>query len=119
MAAAMIDGVPFGEETHYVVPIGGTRSRRVKLMKTEGVYLDILDNDHERTWQVAWQEFLGRGIAYDRTKRIDNAAAFADELAGLLDSHPPKGHLQLAGDFGDIVHMQQSDSWTFARVVSD
>ncbi|MBT8495008.1 MAG: hypothetical protein KJO07_18305 [Deltaproteobacteria bacterium] len=48
MAAALVDGVPFGEETHYVVPIGGTRSRRVKLLKTEGVYLDILESGHER-----------------------------------------------------------------------
>jgi hypothetical protein len=119
MAAAMIDGVPFGEETHYVVPIGGTRSRRVKLLKTEGVYLDILDSGHGRPWQVAWQEFLGRGIAYDRDKRIDHAESFADELAGLLESHPPTGSMELGGDFGDIVHMQRGESWTFARVVGD
>ena len=83
------------------------------------MYLDILDSDHDRAWQVAWQEFLGRGIAYDRSKRIDHAEAFADELAGLLESHPPTGHLQLAGEFGDIVHMQRGESWTFARVVGD
>ncbi|MBT8495009.1 MAG: hypothetical protein KJO07_18310 [Deltaproteobacteria bacterium] len=68
---------------------------------------------------MAWQEFLGRGIAYDRAKRIDHADSFADELAGLLDSHPPKGHVELAGDFGEVVHMQRGESWTYGRVVAD
>ena len=119
IATGIIEGVPFGEETTYIVPIGGDRSRRVQLLKAEGVFIDILDTDYSRSWQLAWQDFLGRSIAYDRPRRPEHAAAFADLLDELVESHPVSGMLDCPGEFGNPLLIQQSGSWSFARLVAD
>ncbi len=119
MLAAILGAVPFGEETRYVVPIGGGQSRRVELLKTEGVFIDILGTRYDRAWQVAWQAFLGRAIAYDRARRPEDAGAMADELLHLVDRFPPRDHLDCPGQFGTPVPMDTDDGWTFARLVSD
>ncbi|MCA9666310.1 MAG: hypothetical protein KC503_12005 [Myxococcales bacterium] len=125
MAATLVRGVPFGEETNYIVPIGGGDSRRVNLLKGEGVFIDILETGYTRKWQLAWQELLGRCIAYDRTRRPEHAGAFADALEALVAEHPPEGTLSCAGHFGFpvAVHPQSpglpGGAMTFARLVSD
>jgi hypothetical protein len=119
IATAVIGGVPFGEETNYVVPVGGDKARRVKLLKAEGVFIDILDSPLDRDWQMAWQAFLGRSVAFDAGKRPRDAGQFADELADLASRHPPVGRLACPGDFGPPVPMETPDGWTFARLARD
>lgn len=119
LAIAILGGVAFGEETQYIVPIGGQKSRRVSLLKAEGVFLDILESEHDRAWQLAWQELLGRSISYDAKRRPADAATFARELGALLDKHPPRGHCPCPGLFGIPSVMETGDVWTFARRVDD
>jgi hypothetical protein len=119
MTAAVLGGVVFGEETDYVVPIGGDRSRRVKLLKAEGMFLDITDTEHDRSWQRAWQELVGRAVSFDRGKRHATAGAFADELAGVLARHPVRSRIKLEPQFGDVVAIDTDQGLTFAHVVID
>ncbi|MBL0217288.1 MAG: hypothetical protein IPQ07_25845 [Myxococcales bacterium] len=119
IAAALLGGVVFGEETHYVVPIGGDRSRRVQLLKAEGVFLDVSGTDRDRSWQRAWQDLLGRAVGFDRGRRPATAGQFADELAGVLERHPVTARLDLWPTFGDVVSVEGADGMTFAHVVID
>lgn len=119
LATSLLGGVAFGEETNYIVPIGGHRSRRVQLLKAEGVFLDILETPHDRAWQVAWQDLLGRAVSFDPQKRPETARAFGRQLAALLEAHPPSGVLRCPGRFGTPVPMEAGESWTFARRADD
>lgn len=119
IAAALLGGVVFGEETHYVVPIGGDRSRRVQLLKAEGVFLDVSGTDRDRSWQRAWQDLLGRAVGFDRARRPATAGQFADELAAVLERHPVTARIDLRPTFGDVVAVESADGLGFAHVVID
>lgn len=119
IAAAILGGVVFGEQTEYVVPIGGDKSRRVKLLKGEGVFLDVTESGHDRAWQRAWQDLLGRAIHFDRTRRPATGAAFADELAGLVERYPVPACMTLDPAFGDAVPVETAGRMAFAHLVAD
>jgi hypothetical protein len=119
IVCALLGAVPFGEETRYVVPIGGSTARRVELLKAEGVFIDILETEHTREWQLAWQGFLGRCVAHDASRRPADALRFADELADLTARLPPAGAIDCPGDFGSPVPFQTATGWTFAWLARD
>ncbi len=119
IATAILGGVVFGEETVYIVPIGAGHSRRVQLLKAEGVFIDISDTDRERGWQRAWQDLLGRSVSYDRTKRPASAGHFADELSFILQRHAVPSKIDLQPSFGDIVAVDGQQGFSFAHVAAD
>lgn len=119
IATTILGGVMFGEATHYMVPIGGERARRVELLKGEGVFLDITGTDRDRGWQRAWQDLLGRSISYDRNKRPATGGAFADELAAILERFPVPTKLELVPRFGDIVEVVGETGVQFAHLAVD
>jgi hypothetical protein len=119
VVCALLGGVPFGEETSYVVPIGGSKARRVKLLKAEGVFIDILESDRTREWQLAWQGFLARCVAHDPDRRPADALRFADELSELTARLPPAGSAECPAEFGTPVPLETSGGWTFAWLARD
>lgn len=119
MLCAIVGGVPFGTESQYVVPIGGRKSRRVTILKTEGVFVDVLETKFDRTWQRAWQDFLGRCLAHDAARRPKNARELSDELKSLLETHRLDGTLTCPGAFGTPVPFEIGTTSTFARHVVD
>lgn len=119
IATAILGGVVFGEQTEYVVPIGRERSRQVKLLKGEGVFIDITESSYDRAWQRGWQELLGRSISFARERRPATAAAFADELANALERYPVATRLELAPAFGDIVAIETVNGPEFAHLAMD
>ncbi|MEM9488841.1 MAG: hypothetical protein AAGC55_06835 [Myxococcota bacterium] len=119
MMTALIGGVPFGEETQYIVPTGGLDSRRVQILKTDGVFIDILGTDYDRAWQLAWQGLLGRSLAFDTERRPVDGNELADAMAELAESHPVRGTMSMPGSFGTPVRLEAGDGWTYARRVSD
>ena len=119
MATALVGGVPFGEETNYMVPIGGTEARRVRLLKCEGVFVDILDSGHDRSWQLAWQELLGSCLAHDVDRRPGDGGQLADRLAETLERHPLTGTISCPGHFGEPTALEGAGDWGFARRVVD
>nr|HEX4314225.1 hypothetical protein [Kofleriaceae bacterium] len=119
IANAIVGGVVFGEQTEYVVPIGAGKSRHVKLLKAEGVFLDVTESGHDRAWQRAWQELLGRSVAYDRARRPADARRFADELAEALERFPIDAALTLEPRFGDVTAVDAAGGIEFAHVVTD
>jgi hypothetical protein len=119
MLSAIVGGVPFGTESQYVVPIGGRKSRRVTILKTEGVFVDVLETGCDRSWQRAWQDFLGRCLAHDAAGRPKNARDLSDELKSLLETHRLDGTLTCPGAFGTPVPFDIGTTATFARHVTD
>jgi hypothetical protein len=119
IATTILGGVMFGEATQYIVPIGGERSRRVQLLKGEGVFLDTTGTDRDRGWQRAWQDLLGRSISYDRNRRPATGGAFADELAALLERYPVPTKLEMVPKFGNIVEVVSDAGAQFAHLVID
>jgi hypothetical protein len=83
------------------------------------VFVDITGSDRPRAWQVAWQDLLGRCLAYDRQRRPANAEAFAAALRTLLERHPPDGELPLPGSFGEIVEIEGTEGRGLARLCAD
>jgi hypothetical protein len=81
--------------------------------------VDISDSPHDRSWQLAWQDLLGRAVAYDRDRRPDSAVAFADELASLLERHPPDGSIPCPGRFGSVGAIDGVGATGFARFAND
>lgn len=119
LVTRIVEGVPFGEQTTYIIPIGGRDSRSVELLKAEGVFLDILDTEYDRKWQLAWQSLLGSAIAYDVSKRPADATDFADRLEEILERFPVTGVLECKGVFGEPRLVEYAEGWYFARIVSD
>ena len=120
MVTTLVGGVPFGAEMRYVVPVGGLESRKVDLLKTEGVFIDTHENKITREGQLAWQELLGRSIAWDHKGRPERGAALANQLRELAEKFPLEGDLELDGSFGRLVQAQTDDGrWQFARLVKD
>jgi hypothetical protein len=119
MVTHLLGGVAFGEETHYVVPTGGRKLERVQILKTDGVFIDILDSEHTRAWQLAWQGFLGRSLAHDPERRPADGKAMADALAELAERHPVAGTVEIPGSFGTHVRVDAGETWHYARRVVD
>jgi Protein kinase domain len=119
MLAAVVGAVPFGEKVEYVVPTGGTDSRTVTLMKTEGVFIDRTELGVERDWQNTWQTALAAILAYDPDRRPANGAALAEVLRELRTSHSPPGLLPIAGAFGAVTAVGSGDQRRYARIVAD
>jgi hypothetical protein len=119
MVTHLLGGVAFGEETHYVVPTGGRKLERVQILKTDGVFIDILDSDHTRAWQLAWQGFLGRSLAHDPERRPADGNAMADALADLAERYPVAGTVEIPGSFGTHVRVDAGETWHYARRVVD
>lgn len=119
MITALLGGVPFGEQSTYIVATGGQGSKQVPILKTDGVFIDILESDHDREWQKNWQAILKRGLAYQQEQRPQSALAFAHELSELAEKHPIAGHSELSGNFGQLIRLKDQEEWTFAYRVSD
>jgi hypothetical protein len=119
MLCGLIGGVPFGEKTTYTVPVGGVDARDVAMLKTDGVYVDIQQTEHDREWQRAWSEILARALAFDRDRRPETGPALAAELREIAERFPVDGRIEIAGTFGSIVPMQRPATWSFARCLSD
>lgn len=119
MLCALVGGVPYGEVVEYVVPTGGADSETVEMLKTDGVFVDILNTSYSRQWQSKWQELLGRCLAYDPERRPRDGAELARQLSGLAHRFPVEGEIELDGEFGAIVALQRPNTWAFARTIGD
>jgi hypothetical protein len=119
MLCALVGAVPFGEKVDYVVPIGGSASKTVQLLKTDGVFIDAKELDVSREWQTRWQDALAPMLAYNRDDRPDSAGAVRQIIAELVERFPPPGRLPLAGHFGAVAPIQRPATFPFARVISD
>ncbi|MGQ0625836.1 MAG: protein kinase domain-containing protein [Sporichthyaceae bacterium] len=117
MVASLIDAVPFGEERCYVVPTGNGNFERVKVLATEGVFIDVRSGDRSRTWQLAWQRLLSRALSLDPGKRPSDGRVFADELAEVAAEHPVFGMICRTDiALGDLVGSEDPDRW-YRRLV--
>ena len=85
----------------------------------EGVFVDVADSGHDRKWQLAWQDLLGRSVAYAPDRRPDSAVAFAAELADVLERHPPTDSMPCPARFGGVAALEGPGGSTFARVIVD
>ena len=119
MITALLGGVPFGEQSTYIVATGGQGSKQVPILKTDGVFIDILESDHDREWQKNWQTILKQGLAYQQEQRPQSALAFAHELRELAEKHPLEGSRTLSGHFGQLIRLKNQEEWTFAYQVID
>ncbi|MDF1665767.1 MAG: hypothetical protein P1V97_28670 [Planctomycetota bacterium] len=119
MITALLGGVPFGEESSYVVATGGQGSKKVPVLKTDGVFIDILETDYDRDWQRNWQQILKRGLAYNQEQRPQSAIEFAKELKEVAAEFPVEGYAELSGGFGQLTRLKTQDDWAFAYEIVD
>lgn len=119
MITALLGGVPFGEQSSYIVATGGQESKKVPVLKTDGVFIDILETDYSRDWQRNWQSTLKKGLAYNQDQRPQSALEFANELKGIAEKFPIEGFAELSGGFGQLTRLKVQDDWTFAYEIVD
>lgn len=120
MVVSLLRGAAYGEERCYVVPVGGSARRRMRILGDAEVFLDPTVLEMPEPARRAWQKFLARCLAFDLTARPIDGGAFADAFEDLLASHPLPGRLGLVGGPGRLTRNVEIDgrvqpSW----VISD
>jgi hypothetical protein len=87
--ARLIDAVVFGEERTFVVPTGGSSTRRMKILHDPQVFIDPTAGlAFSEKSMKAYAAFITRCTAFDASSRPKNGNAFAGELRELLERHP-------------------------------
>jgi hypothetical protein len=89
MLATLLDAVVFGEERTFIVPVGGSEKRSMKVLANPDVFIDPTSglrlDDAARN---AYARFIARCCAFDPNDRPEHGARFHAELSELLARHP-------------------------------
>ena len=119
MLAALVGGVPFGEETTHVIPTGGRAYQKVQVLRCEGVYIDILGTNRSRQWQIAWSDLLSSAMHRDPERRPRDGLALAEQISRLAAEHPVDGKIALHCDFGRLAFVELKGNRVLARILDD
>lgn len=110
LVVLVLEAAIFGDETSFVVPVGGGRRTRERLMADPDVYLDPNLIDFTDDAVAAWRAFLRRCLSLDPARRIQTASAFADELMTIAERFPVPGERSVRGLIGQLTRRATVDS---------
>src|SRR5262249_34973967 len=112
LVCQLLEGVLYGEEAHFIVPVGGKATERFRILRNGGVYLPPEFSPVDDAGRTAWQGFLSRCLRFAPEARYPSMADLAGEMRELLRRHPIAGDLQMRPSFGRLqVRDGDSLSW--------
>lgn len=89
LLARLLDAVVFGEERTFVVPTGGTGTRRMHVLCDPQIFIDPTTGlELGADAMAAYGSFIARCIAFAPEARPQSGARFGAELRDLLARHP-------------------------------
>lgn len=88
LAVSIAKGSVFGEERSFVVPVGKSERKRMRLLAEPDVFLDPTVLPLDDVARQGWRAFLASCLCFDAEQRIPTAVAFADGLEALIERHP-------------------------------
>jgi hypothetical protein len=102
MAACLVGGAIYGEERSFVIPTGAGGRRRLRVLASPDVFIDPSTDAVPGATRLGWCDFIRRCVGFEPEHRPANAALFAAELDGLLDSAELSGDLPVRGGPGAL-----------------
>jgi hypothetical protein len=103
MTASLIGAAIYGEERTFIIPTGGSKRRRLRLLVSSDVYIDTVTQDViAMKGAKTWQELLARAVCFDPEKRFPSAGGLAATLRQALKDHPPAGALGIRSGPGEL-----------------
>jgi hypothetical protein len=81
MVASLLGAAIYGEERSFVVPVGRSDRRRVRLLADHDVWIDPETNHGMSSGlRDEWQDFIRQCVEFDPDDRPDSALTFAERL---------------------------------------
>lgn len=110
LVASLIGAVVYGEERSFLVPTGGTRCIRVRVLSRPEIFVDptvpsALPLDVARHYQ----EVLRRALAFAPEDRWEDGTAFAAALQECLEAAKLPGSLSFGDSLGQLGRLVQLD----------
>jgi hypothetical protein len=103
MVASLLGAAIYGEERSFVVPVGRSDRRRVRLLADHDVWIDPdMNHGMSASLRDEWQDFIRQSVEFDPDDRPDSAAMFADRLDELLEGGGLERALPLAAGPGTL-----------------
>jgi hypothetical protein len=107
----LLNGVLFGEQVTYLIPVGGSNLERFTMLRNPGVYLAPEAGRVQAEGLGAWQIFLDRCLRFQPEDRFPSMSELAGALRELLAKHPVEGTLSFTTSFGTLE--DRGGQWTW------
>jgi len=102
LLCTLIEGVIYGEEVTFIVPVGGNKTEKFVLLRNPGVYLPPELAPVEAAGIGPWQLFLARCLRFPPADRFSTMADLAAELREVSGRSALNGQLEMAPWFGTL-----------------
>ena len=103
MILSLIDGVLYGETSTYIIPSGGNKVKKVRLLNESMVYIDSeLSNIEKKEGIAHWKTFLEKCLAFNPLDRFADMDIFSKEYKRLLNVYPLANHIEFVPCFGTL-----------------
>ncbi len=110
LVVQILEAAVFGDERSFIVPIGGGRRIRERMLAAPDVYLDPSLVPFDDAGVAAWRAFLRRCLALDADQRVQSVHSFADMLMELAERHPVRGRRVVTGLAGRLTRSVDRES---------
>ncbi|HTS28635.1 MAG TPA: hypothetical protein VMH81_22345 [Bryobacteraceae bacterium] len=98
----LLQGVIYGEEAHFIVPVGGSRTERFTLLRNPGVYLPPEGVVADPRGVEQWRGILDRCLRFFPEERFPDMAELAADIRAATEAGPLRGDLEMPPWFGSL-----------------
>lgn len=107
---SVIDGVVYGKTSDYVIPVGGTEVRMVKLLDAPMLYIDSKKSNIADIKGIPyWKLFLEKCLAFDPKNRYPNVEICSREFQKLLEQYPLCNDFFFSPNFGRLEWVKEGE----------
>lgn len=107
---SVIDGVICGKTSDYVIPVGGTEVRTVKLLDAPMLYIDSKKSNIADIKGIPyWKSFLEKCLAFDSKNRYPNVEMCKREYRRLLEQYPLCNDFFFSPNFGRLGWVKEGE----------